>query len=252
MVARSKKGFTLVELMVVIAIIGILAAALVTPITNARATGQAVRCKTNLKNLAQAALSYAVENSYMPFAESYENHNMEKDGDDYRRRYRHRIGWVSCTWSGSNPWPSWDSSKGAVLSSGQAQFWGDKDTTFHSITNGSLWSHVGKDLARYLCDAHTAACRRERIDTQNTPVRRSYVMNAYFGGDFRFGGSATAPYVERYLSDVAARLQGGGREVRGTAGKSGGRSFGRCPQRRHPQIFRWTALQGFSQRDHWF
>jgi len=61
MFCRSIKGFTLVELLVVISILGVLAAALTTQVGRTRASGQAVRCKANLKNLAQAALSYAVD-----------------------------------------------------------------------------------------------------------------------------------------------------------------------------------------------
>lgn len=59
---NQKKGFTLIELMIVIAIIAILAAILVPNFLKARAQGQLTACKSNLKNIGTAAEMYATDN----------------------------------------------------------------------------------------------------------------------------------------------------------------------------------------------
>ena len=59
----SRKGFTLIELMIVIAIIAILAAILVPNFVRARAQGQLTACKSNLKNVGTALEMYAVDHN---------------------------------------------------------------------------------------------------------------------------------------------------------------------------------------------
>lgn len=60
---RKAKGFTLIELMIVIAIIAILAAILVPNFIRARAQGQATACKSNLKNIGTALEMYSTDSS---------------------------------------------------------------------------------------------------------------------------------------------------------------------------------------------
>ena len=59
----KKKGFTLIELMIVIAIIAILAAILVPNFLKARAQGVATACSANLKNIATAVEMYSTDNN---------------------------------------------------------------------------------------------------------------------------------------------------------------------------------------------
>lgn len=56
---KSRAGFTLIELMIVIAIIAILAAILVPNFLKARAQGQLTACKSNCKNIGTALEMYA-------------------------------------------------------------------------------------------------------------------------------------------------------------------------------------------------
>jgi prepilin-type N-terminal cleavage/methylation domain-containing protein/prepilin-type processing-associated H-X9-DG protein len=204
MTFRSKaKGFTLVELLVVISILGILAAALTTQMGNAREAARAVKCKTNLKNLAQAALSYATDehddtdsteywDRQMPLAKSCETRFFSRALK--QAVYKHRPGWVSWTWSsGGSPWPSSTPQASAMKA---ASYHGDPSVTYHSLSNGALWKYTGADLDTYVCEAHRKVCRSKGVGGVRSPVRRSYVMNRYFEAD-------------RAVSDLSARGNAG-------------------------------------------
>jgi prepilin-type N-terminal cleavage/methylation domain-containing protein/prepilin-type processing-associated H-X9-DG protein len=186
MKTHLKNGFTLVELLVVIGIIGMLSAALIAYVPGAVETGRAVKCKANLKNLSQAFSSFTInhtgntDGADCPTAGSFE----WKSVDLYNKTiwYHSSAAWVSWTPGGQWPYPSRDVS---MRDSMTASTFYEKNRAesnskaFYSITNGVLWSYLGKDAAVYICDTHKKVVERQL----GGRVFRSYVMNRYFGYD---------------------------------------------------------------------
>lgn len=85
----KRRAFTLIELLVVIAISGILAALLVPALLNAKAAGQAARCRSNLRQVGLALQMYVIDHQFYPLLASKQS-QVEPDGAkwyDELRRY---------------------------------------------------------------------------------------------------------------------------------------------------------------------
>jgi prepilin-type N-terminal cleavage/methylation domain-containing protein len=58
---RKPSGFTLIEMLVVIAIIALLASILVPAVSRAMARGRSIQCLSNMRGLSQAMIQYTLQ-----------------------------------------------------------------------------------------------------------------------------------------------------------------------------------------------
>ncbi len=161
----DKRGFTLIELLVVMSIIGILSAALVVSMPKVSERARDMKCKSNLRSLAQATLTYAIGREHFPWAQPHENRNFDRGGV----RYYDVKAWVN--WTGNGVWPN-RSSQRSMMTLPKL----DGDLAYTAITNGTIWSLTGKDASIYLCPAF----KKQAVVQGMDKIWRSYAMNRYF------------------------------------------------------------------------
>jgi prepilin-type N-terminal cleavage/methylation domain-containing protein/prepilin-type processing-associated H-X9-DG protein len=171
-----KKGFTLIELLVVMAIIGMLASALVLSLSKAGKIATDMKCKANLKNLAQAVQAYVVQNGHYPEAYPHETDDIDRYPPTGRicQIYKHTPAWVN--WVGPGYWGKDNSGIDKSQKSAMTIPTISGSIGYNSITNGALWSYTGKDFNTYLCPAYKKAAVAAGV----SEVWRSYVMNYRF------------------------------------------------------------------------
>lgn len=182
----KSKGFTLIELMVVLLLLGLLAALLYPALSKARENGRRAQCANNLKELHSAITSYiANSGGRYPLATTYK----EKGMDDL---YYEQRGWVG---------PRTPMSSDAGGAPGDTDMW--DDTTCKGtmcITNGTLFPFV-TDKKIYLCP--TFALEFGKVK-KAVPVR-SYVMNWELNGGYLYSlknGSRLMLFTEVNVSKL--------------------------------------------------
>ena len=167
-----KKGFSLVELIVVIAIIAILSGVLLATFGGGTASARAARCLSNMKNLASACQTYGMKTGYYPIAgnQAYIEMLEERVGNrvGVARWYYEIAGWISADSQGMFP------SKSYVGPKPISMYSNDPEKSIYALTNGVLWKYVSGSRETYVCPEHA----KKMGSTKQ--VNWSYLMNAYF------------------------------------------------------------------------
>ena len=90
----KRKGFTLVELLVVIGIIAVLISILLPTLARARESANRVKCASNLRQIAMASIAYANENKGSLPPPKFDNGPTQSPTYDYIFTYSYTNSWV--------------------------------------------------------------------------------------------------------------------------------------------------------------
>lgn len=175
MKTAKRLGFTLVELLVVIGIIGILSGVLIASLSGGSDSARAAQCLSNLRNLAAACQTYGSTVGRYPLAGSIEYMKVdESQGIAHAKAAYYEVpGWIS--WASMGAYrnkPASHQSSGSWMTSLYAD---NTEQNLYCITNGVLW--------RYLNNRETYVCPEHARKRKAEPPQWSYAMNAYFGWD---------------------------------------------------------------------
>jgi prepilin-type N-terminal cleavage/methylation domain-containing protein/prepilin-type processing-associated H-X9-DG protein len=185
-----KKGFTLVELLVVIGILGILSGVLITSLGGVGENAKTVKCASNMKSLASAVNSASVAGGY-PFAQSALYFQVS-GSSSLGVTYGVHKGWIS----GLDQNVSYPVSSEFKLT--PAHYDDMADQVLYAVTNGAIWNVVGKTRDVYICPAHLDATKKAHSANPGW----SYVMNARFGYDSTPGKAASSSTARYGASSI--------------------------------------------------
>lgn len=170
----AERGFTLVELLVVVAIVSILASMLLPAVSRAKAKGQQIFCANNIRQLATACAAYAHENGdRMPC-----NFGATEIVEMLRRGERHNWANSLMDWE-TNSW----------------------NTNVLLNIDASLGQHVGRAAKVFRCPNDTALSAVQR-EAQWRERSRSISMNAMTGDAGAFmltGTNVNNPKYQQFL-----------------------------------------------------
>lgn len=176
---KKKLGFTLVELIVVLAVIGILAGMIFPALKGGISKAQDEKCRTNLKQLHTACLSYANEHGgSLPRAQSFEIFNQRS------QRYEERRGWIA--WVPKDHKidtlnSQWDGKNGEQKQSGNLKHdRGHGTDAYFGVENGVIFEYMNESMEHYVCPASVKISTGEKNFSEDSGIYRTYAMNEFF------------------------------------------------------------------------
>ena len=209
------RGFTLMELLVVIAIIAILAALLLPALSAAKARAQSTAC---LNNLSQLQIAYSIYSA---------------DGSDYLANNT-----ASLTESGTNAW---------VLGNVQRY----SAAYNNDITGGVLYPQI-KSLAVYRCPASHAFVRDDA--GRPVPHNRSYSLSVWLGSNIRPAGPQKSAQIMApatifaFIDENAVSIDNG---TFGVHPLSVANNYWNLPANRHNQGCNLSFVDGHVEHWQW-
>jgi len=199
---KMKNGVTLIEMLVVIAIIGILAGVMMVSFSGGTESARAAQCLSNMRSLAQGVLGAASSSGWYPAAGSYGTIGIQGDNTVYGEV----PGWIS--WFGQNDPFATRSSKNKPTSytalKNVSAYCEDEARATFALTNGTIWTAVNCERDIYKCPAHVL-----KAQPKGVTVRWSYVMNARFGYDYSDGSKAVG-MMDDWGQSGRVRIDGSG------------------------------------------
>lgn len=223
--SRSHSGFTIVELMVVIAVISLLIGLLVPAVASVAANSRSTRCQLNLKQMAIAAQQYATVFDCYPVAIRFERIN----------NITHTIAWdwVTAGTSIIEPGPLWKFSDhpGEVMQCpdyhGKPNY--SEEFTGYNYNTGYIggetkpfgalgWKFVKPGIPPHACD-RAAKCamfgdagRRDQTNKYMRgplPTLTGDLGTCYSGAQaFRHGDCTNVSYVDGHVATVNQSFKG--------------------------------------------
>ena len=183
--SRARRmGFTMLEVVVVMGIIGILLTIMMPLLSGTRNSALTAQCKNNMKSLALGTIAYAQANSdgpgHFPSAGFYRS--LDSNGVTTPARRRSKKGGVSYY-----PRRAWISNYGNIedlnnsrssLILGDVVYFTSPDEQIRvALTNGAIWRASGESYETYRCPVHAKAFEKANGRLPGW----SYMMNQEFG-----------------------------------------------------------------------
>lgn len=148
-----KRAFTLVELMVVIAILGALTAIFAVATSGSTESARAAKCLANLKSLATATQSYALQGGDGCYATAksylYIRADVSQGLQNAKTGWWCYKGWISWDDRGVS-YPLQQKSEAATI----GMFAQEREDRLYAVTNGALWKYVSANADVYVCPEH--------------------------------------------------------------------------------------------------
>lgn len=176
---KNIHGFTLVELLIVLAIIGILAGMIFPALKGGIQKAQDEKCRTNLRQLHTACISYSHDHGGdLPRAQSFEIFNQRS------QRYEERRGWISWVPSDRNIDTlnaHWDGKQGEKSQSNKLTHdRGHGEDARFGVVNGTIFEYMNESMEHYVCPASETISFDEKGVSEDEGIFRTYAMNEFF------------------------------------------------------------------------